>query len=229
MRQGRWSVEPDGFSVAVLSASRLHTYESGRFIFYTGDDPGGMFGIVDGGFGLMVPSAGGDMLLCNILRRGYWFGYGPSLGGAARKVTVKAVERSHLLHFPLRAMTAICAEKPEFLRSLGSLSEFGMMMNALQVVGDLLMPSGDRRIAAVLARIAKPYPADESQELFPIRIAQAEIGQMSNASRDRVNRALAKFEAAGWLTTQFKKIVITNMDALERFAGGQAQVLPERT
>jgi CRP-like cAMP-binding protein len=161
------------------------------------------------------------MLLCNILRRGYWFGYGPALNGGARKVTVKAVEKSHLLHLPLRAMAALCADKPEFYRILGALNDLGMMMNAMQVIGDLLIPSGDRRIAAVIARVARPNAGDEEQGSWPIKLSQAEIGQMSNSSRDRVNRALARFTRAGWLTAEFKTITVRDLAALDAFARGE--------
>jgi CRP-like cAMP-binding protein len=221
-RTGWLSGAPEWVREAVLSASKLQTYERGRFLFYEGDEPGGMYGIVDGGLGVMVPSGHSDMLLCNVLRRGYWFGYGPTLNGGSRKVTIKAVEKSHVLHLPLRGIAAICAEKPEFYRLLGGLNDEGIMMNTLKVISDLLIPSGEKRIAAVLARIAKPYPGDEEQGAWPIRIAQAEIGLMSNASRDRVNRALAKFEKAGWLEADFKMIAIKNMAALENFANDPA-------
>jgi hypothetical protein len=39
----------------VLAASRLQAFEPDRFIFYTGDEAGGMYGVVDGGLGLMIP------------------------------------------------------------------------------------------------------------------------------------------------------------------------------
>jgi CRP/FNR family transcriptional regulator, cyclic AMP receptor protein len=224
-RTGWLPGQPDWVRDAVLSAARLQVYEPGRFIFYTGDEPGGMYGIVDGGFGLMVPSGRNDVLLCNILRRGYWFGYGPALGGGMRKVSIKAIEKSHLMHLPLRAMNAIAAERSEFYRILGALNDIELTMNSMQVVGDLLIPSGEKRIAAVLARIARPNPGDEEQGSWPIRISQAEIGQMSNASRDRVNRALTKFEAAGWLTAEFKLIIIKDMAALESFAADPLQKL----
>jgi CRP/FNR family transcriptional regulator, cyclic AMP receptor protein len=210
--------QPEWVRETVLAASKLQAYESERFVFYTGDEPGGMYGVVDGGFGLIIPSGPNEMLLCNILRCGYWFGYGPMLSSGGRKVTIKAVEKSHLLHLPLRAMATICAERPEFFRILGALNDIGLMMNSLQVVGDLLIPSAERRIAAVIARIAKPIPGADDQAPWPIRISQAEIGQMSNASRDRVNRALAKFARAGWVTVDFKMIVVTGLGELEKFA-----------
>jgi CRP/FNR family transcriptional regulator, cyclic AMP receptor protein len=68
--------QPDWVREAVLAGSRLQSHELGRIVFSSGDEPGGMYGVVDGGVGLLVPSGGGDMLLCNVLRRGYWFGYG---------------------------------------------------------------------------------------------------------------------------------------------------------
>jgi CRP/FNR family transcriptional regulator, cyclic AMP receptor protein len=224
-RAGWLASQPDWVRDAILSASRLQMYEAGRFIFYAGDDPGGMYGMVDGGIGVKVPSGANDMLLCHILRRGYWFGYGPALNGGERKVTFKAVEKSHVLHCPLRAILAIGAEKPEFFRALGALNDHNLMMSSVQLVGDLLIPSGDKRIAAVLARIAKPNPGDEEQGSWPIRISQAEIGQMCNASRDRVNRALGKFEAAGWLEVEFKMIVIRDLAAMERFAAAPSGAL----
>jgi CRP-like cAMP-binding protein len=217
--QAGWlSTQPDWVREAVLSASRLQVFEPGRFIFHSGDAPGGMYGVVDGGVGMLVPTGRGEVLLCNVLRRGYWFGYGPILNGGARKVTLKAVERSQVLHLPLHAMAAIGASRPEFFRVLGALNDMCVMMMSVQVMGDLLTPSAERRIAAILARVARPNPGDEAHGAWPIRLTQAEIGQMSNASRDRVNRALAKFEKAGWLTARFKMIVVDDLAALERFA-----------
>jgi CRP/FNR family transcriptional regulator, cyclic AMP receptor protein len=207
---------------AVLGGSRLRMFAPGQFSFYAGDEAGGMYGVVDGGFGVLVPSAGNDILLCHIMRRGAWFGYGPALSGGGRKITFKAVERSRVLHLPRHELNAIGAAKPEFFRILGALNDMSYMMTAVQVVGDLLIASGERRIAAVLARIARPNPSDEPQSPWPIRLSQAEIGQMSNSSRDRVNRALAKFARAGWVTADFKTIVVNDIAALETFAATSA-------
>ena len=50
-----------------------------------------------------------------------------------------------------------------------------------------------------------------------IHLSQAEIGQISNTSRDRVNRTLQKFAKAGWITLDYKAIVIRDVNALEAF------------
>lgn len=209
--------QPDWVRDVVLQGSRLRTYMPGQFTFYAGDDPGGMFGIVDGGFGVLVPSGGGDLLLCHVMRRGVWFGYGPALSGTGRKITFKAVETSRVLHLPLHELTAIGAARPEFYRILGALNDMSYMMTAVKVVGDLLIASGERRIAAVLARIARSEPGDQLQA-WPIRLSQAEIGQMCNLSRDRVNRTLAKFAKAGWIMADFRTVVVNDLAALDAFS-----------
>lgn len=214
-----WLLEqPAWVRDTVLAGSRLRSYETGQFTFYAGDDPGGMYGVVDGGFGVLVPVGGSGLTLCHIMRRGAWFGYGPALSGTGRKMTFKAVEPSRVLHLPLGELAAIGAARPEFYRILGALNDMSYMMTAVQVVGDLLIGSGERRIAAVMARIAKPQPSADPQQPWPIRLSQAELGQMCNSSRDRVNRTLAKFAKAGWVKADFKHIVVTNLTELERFS-----------
>jgi CRP/FNR family cyclic AMP-dependent transcriptional regulator len=46
---------------------------------------------------------------------------------------------------------------------------------------------------------------------------------MANASRQQVNAALQRFEKAGWLTSAYRSIAITNVEALRRFAEGDGE------
>jgi CRP-like cAMP-binding protein len=216
-RTGWLWTQPEWVRESVLAGSKLRRYEPGQFTFYAGDDPGGMYGVVSGGFGVLVPSGDGELLPCHILRGGVWFGYGPALSGTGRKLTFKSVERSTALHLPMHELTAIGAGRPEFFRILGALNDMSYMMMAAGVIGDLLISSGERRIAAVIVRNARPQPSAEPQLPWPLRLSQAELAQMSNSSRDRVNRTLAKFAKAGWLMADFKKIVVKDFAGLETF------------
>jgi CRP-like cAMP-binding protein len=88
---------------------------------------------------------------------------------------------------------------------------------AARVVGDLLIPSGERRIAAVLTRLA-----GGGHSPAVLRLSQAMIAQMSNSSRDRVNRTLRKFATQGWLQLGYQTLTIIDSAALERFSRGSA-------
>ena len=217
-KHGWLATEQPWLQDAVLARVRLRSFNPHEFTFHADDDPGGLYGVVSGGFGTLVPSGGQEMTLCHIIRLGVWFGHGPVLTGRSRIISFKAVEPSRALHLPIAAVAEIRQMYPEFAIRLGALSERNYSAVALKVIGDLLMPSLDRRIAATLVRISRPEASDEILPPWPIHVTQAEIGQMANASRDRVNRALSKFAASGWIEVDYKVIIVKQLDALAAYA-----------
>ncbi len=52
-----------------LSRGRIKVFGAGDFVFHIGDEPGGMFGILEGTFGVVVTS-GDEMVVCHLLRPG---------------------------------------------------------------------------------------------------------------------------------------------------------------
>jgi CRP-like cAMP-binding protein len=208
--------EPDWLRDALLGCAKLRTFQPGEYAYHFDDEPGGMFGIVTGGFGVIIPS-GAEMMICHILRTGAWFGFGPVLTNGPRTFSFRAVEQSQALTVSLGDLNSIGARNPELYRRLGGLSEQTMQSIAARVVGDLLIPSGERCIAAVLARLA-----GGAHSPAVLRLSQAMIAQMSNSSRDRVNRTLQKFARQGWLQLGYQALMIIDSAALERFSRGSA-------
>ena len=213
-REGWLAGEDAWVQDAVLARVRLRRFAPGEFVYRAEEDPGGIYGMVDGGIGALITSGAGDIVLCHVVRRGTWFGHGPVLTGKPRTMTFQAVEESIAFQLPLSSVTEICATYPDFRLRLAALSERNYSTVALKVIGDLMMPSTERRIAAVLLRISKSDLTAEKPQYWPILLTQAEIGQMANASRDRVSRAIARFEAAGWIKSGYKQIEVTNPAAL---------------
>jgi CRP-like cAMP-binding protein len=201
----------------MLERVTLQEYAQGEYTHFAGDTSSGMFGIAEGSFGVMIPAASGELVLCHVLRTGAWFGLGPILTNGPRSLTYKALEMCHVLQITRADLDTITQLHPEFYRRIGMLSEGSYYAMAVRVLGDLLVRSGERRIAAVLARLAQGGDGYKKGCPAPIRLSQADIGQISNASRDRVNRALQKFAKAGWISLDYKAIVIRDLDAIEAF------------
>jgi len=201
----------------------LQIYNPGEYTHFAGDTSGGMFGIADGSFGVMIPAASGELVLCHVLRTGAWFGLGPILTNGPRSLTYKALEMSHLLHVSRPDLDAIANHYPDFHRRIGMLSESSFYAMGIQVLGDLLVRSGERRIGAVLARLSQGGDGHRKGDSAPIHLSQADIGQIANASRDRVNRALQKFAKAGWIRLEYKTIVVRDAAALEAFVQREGQ------
>jgi CRP/FNR family transcriptional regulator, cyclic AMP receptor protein len=206
--------QPEWLRDSLLACARLRSFQRGEYAYHVDDEPGGMFGVAEGSFGVLVPS-GGELSMCHLLRAGAWFGAGPVLTAGRRTLCFKAVEASHTLFISLSELQAIAARQPELYRRIGALSEQAMNSIAARVVGDLLIPSGEQRIAAVLARLAG---GGTGQPPAAIPLSQQMIGQISNASRDRVNRTLRRFEESGWVELRYQAVFVTDLAALEAFS-----------
>jgi CRP-like cAMP-binding protein len=218
MRSIGWLAgEQSSIQDGVLSNSRLRMFKSGEYVFHLDDDPGGIFGVIDGGFGVYLRSAGTRMVLSEVLRQGVWFGTGPALSARRRVLSFRAVEPSHAFHLPLPAIRRLALENPAFQSRLGTLSDQNFA-SPIRVVGDLLVPMTENRVAATLLRISQSQYDPPGHHPWTIRLSQSEIAEMSNASRDRVNRALTKFEARNWIKVEYKAIRILDPSALHVFA-----------
>jgi CRP-like cAMP-binding protein len=219
IRNHGWLAEEAGWlQEAVLARARLRHFATNEFTFHAEDDPGGIFGVVSGGFGILLPSAAKEMVMVHVVRLGVWFGHGPVLTGRPRSMSFRASEPSAALHLPMSGVAEIRARHPEFGQRLAALSERNYSVVATRVIGDLLLPTSERRIAACLARISRPEKSEERLPPWPIHLTQADLGRMANTSRDRASLALRKFAANGWIDVEYKGIRVTDLDALEAFA-----------
>lgn len=221
LARGWLSAEPNWLRDAIMACVTLQSFRAGEYTHFAGDTSGGMFGIAEGSFGVMIPAASAELVLCHVLRTGAWFGLGPILTNGPRSLTYRAMEASHVLHISHADLTAIGQRRPEFYRRIGMLSEGSYYAMGIRVLGDLLVRSGERRIAAVLLRLAGIVAGENQEKPWPIHLSQAEIGQISNASRDSVNRALQKFAKFGWIELDYKAITIRDAGALTAYCQGE--------
>jgi CRP-like cAMP-binding protein len=144
---------------------------------------------------------------------GTWIGEGPFLTGEPRRVELAAATDCVVLNLPLHAMERMAAEDSMVIRRFAQISISNLDL-ALKVVSDLMIARPERRIAAVLLRSAgtKAEPV--------VRVSQADLGRMANASRKLVSKALHRFGQSGWVETGYNAIKIRDAQALKAFAAG---------
>jgi CRP/FNR family transcriptional regulator, cyclic AMP receptor protein len=210
----------------LLSRGRLRGFRAGDYAYHLADEPGGMFGILEGSFGVVVAS-GDETTICHLLRPGSWFGSGPVLSPGPRVLSFKAVEPSNALAVSLADLHAVGASFPDLYRQIGAMSERTVQAVAARIIGDLLIASGKQRLAAVLIRLSGVW---EGRPPAPIPLSQQVIGQMTNLSRDRVNRFFRELVRAGCIELRYGSVVVTDPVALEAIAQhGEETVAPGRS
>lgn len=71
------------------------------------------------------------------------------------------------------------------------------------------------RVAKTLIRLV----GDNRSPVVTIDLNQTQLAEMAGGSRQSVNQALGTFATRGWLHTEGRKIVVTDIPALRRRAG----------
>jgi CRP/FNR family transcriptional regulator, cyclic AMP receptor protein len=205
---------------AILDRARPVAFAPDQIVFHAGDLAGGIYGIARGSFALSVGAAATGPALATILRTGVWFGNGPLIAERRRMLTFHAAEASLTLHLPLVAIREISGASIAAARVFADLANRNMQL-AIRTVSDLLIPDTERRIAATLLRLTRADEGELPPHSAGFRLRQTELGEMANASRRSVVRALAKLEAQGWVTPGRQRIAIRDAQALARYAYGE--------
>jgi CRP/FNR family cyclic AMP-dependent transcriptional regulator len=214
--RGWLAAQTPHFQRDVLKAGRLRLFKAKESVFEIADDPGGIYGIASGSFFVSVQAQDGTVRLAHVIRPGTWFGHGPALTSQTRTLAFKAAEPSTAIYLPLAAIRKLQADDPAYTRAFASLAEHNIRQ-PIQALADLLIPRSSQRIAAVLLRVtgaldhAEPYPPDG------FVLTQSDLAQMANVSRQVTNATLRRFEANGWLSTTYNRLLIHDASRLEQF------------
>jgi CRP-like cAMP-binding protein len=215
---GGWLArQPPVFRAAVLARALLQPFATGAFTYHTGDAPGGIYGVVAGGFAVLAAGRHAGPDLAHIVRPPVWFGHGPVLSGGPRTLSFRAAEPSLTLHVPLAALEDLSSTMPAAPRAIGAITDDSVRI-AAEIVSDLLIREPDRRIAATLLRATGASDGAVPDAAAGFRLTQSELGEMANASRHLVNRTLGAFAARGWVTVGYGRIAVQDATALAAFA-----------
>lgn len=216
LSSGGWLAEqPKPFRSQVLAECQLQQFQRGAPVYHMGGPKGGIYGIAAGALAISIAPGESGPHLAHLGREGTWIGEGPFLTGQPRRVELTAATDCHLMYLPLHVMERIASEDPEAIRRFAQIAMTNLDM-ALQVISDLMIAHPDRRIAAVLVR-----SVGTSDEPI-VRVSQAQLGSLANASRKLVNKALRLFSDAGWVEPAYNAIKICNAEALKAFAAGRS-------
>jgi CRP-like cAMP-binding protein len=208
-------LEPKILSILAEMAHLQH-YHQGQIIFYRGDPGNAMYVLVVGSVELALPSESGSEVLVARLRPGEHFGELAVLDGRPRWVTAVAAEPSQVLAIYRETLL-------EFLRqhAEASLQITLSLCLRLRHITDLL---ADMAFLDLLTRLAKRLCEvggifhEAGVEPREIRISQEELADMVGATREAVNKQLARLRKTGLIQTGRGRVRILRPDKLRAVA-----------
>lgn len=181
----------------------------------TGDE---MFALVSGRVVMTSLSPEGKELTLGYLGAGDIFGEIALLDGGPRTANVTAIEPCELLVFRRKVFLQFLRECPDvainFLTLLAS-----RLRNTDQTLEDSSLRQLPCRLARRLINLATDFGhATLGGVKIPIRLSQQDIGNMTGATRESVNRQLRDWEGRGVIALEQGYITIVDRARLASFA-----------
>ena len=184
---------------------------AGDVVCRIGKAPTYWFGVVQGLLKMSADNAQGDSFTYAGLSAGGWFGEGTVIKREPYRYNVQALRPSVVAGLPIESFHRLLEQSIGFNRFvMNQLNErLGQFIAAREIDR---MTNPDIRVARSLAALFNPV-------LFPgvgevLQITQQELAYLVGLSRQRVNVALQRLVAHGWIKVTYGGVRVLNLNAL---------------
>jgi CRP-like cAMP-binding protein len=182
-------LEPNVLSVLAEMTHPQH-YHKGQIIFYRGDPGNAMYVLVAGLVELTLPSETGSEVLVARLRPGEHFGELAVLDGRPRYVTAVAVEDTQVLAMSRDRLVGFLREHAEASLQI-TLSLCLRLRHITELLADMAFLDLLSRLAKRLCEMAGILHG-VAAETAEVHVSQEGLAEMVGATREAVNKQLAK-------------------------------------
>ncbi|HET8660418.1 MAG TPA: Crp/Fnr family transcriptional regulator [Micromonosporaceae bacterium] len=207
------SLEPE-VRQRVIAAAVPRTYRKGQLLFVENDPGESLIIVKRGAVAVFRTAPTGERAVLSVIRPPDVLGEVSLLDGSPRSLSAEAIEDCSALALSRGAFLELVHSNPKILdavmRSLGVLIRRLTEQTADHVFLDL-----PGRVAKTLVRLA----GDNQAPMVTIELNQSQLAEMAGGSRQSVNQAIGSFAGRGWLRTEGRRIVVTDLAALRRRAG----------
>jgi len=206
-------LEPD-VRQRVIATAVPRTYRKGQILFVEGDPGESLIILKRGAVAVFRTAPTGERAVLTVARPPNVLGEVSLLDALSRSASAEAIEDTQALALNRAAFIELVHSNPRILdavmRSVGALIRRLTEQNADHVFLDL-----PGRVAKTLVRLA----GENQAPMITIELNQSQLAEMAGGSRQSVNQAIGSFASRGWLRTEGRRIVVTDMSALRRRAG----------
>jgi CRP/FNR family cyclic AMP-dependent transcriptional regulator len=198
----------------VIAAAVPRSYRKGQLLFVENDPGESLIVLRRGAVAVFRTAPTGERAVLSVMRPPDVLGEVSLLDASTRSASAEAIEDTTALALSRAAFMDLVHANPRILdavmRSLGALIRRLTDQNADYVFLDL-----PGRVAKTLVRLA----GENQAPMITIELNQSQLAEMAGGSRQSVNQAIGSFASRGWLRTEGRRIVLTDLAALRRRAG----------
>jgi len=197
----------------------VRRYPRGDVLFHEGDDAGAVVVLLDGRVKAAVNRDSREVILA-FPGPGELLGELSAVDGRPRSGTVRAVDDVEALVIPGSAFRAFLERRPRvalvLLRSVTARLRASDRQRVDYAVNDVVV-----RVAVRLVELCDRFGAERDGHVDTgLAISQDELAAWAGASREAVAKAMGILRSLGWVQTERRRVVVLDLAALRRYAGG---------
>jgi CRP/FNR family cyclic AMP-dependent transcriptional regulator len=193
-------------------------YRKGQIIFYRGDPGNAMYLLLSGSVKMTLPSDSAAEVIVALLRPGDHFGELAALDGRSRYVTAVAEQTTEVLAIYRNDLLAFLRDHTEAALQI-SISLCLRLRHVTELLADLAFLDLPSRLAKRLCQLADVYHGS-SVESAVVHVSQEALAEMVGATREAVNKQLAKLREMGLIETGRGHVKILRPAKLSALAFG---------
>jgi CRP/FNR family cyclic AMP-dependent transcriptional regulator len=210
----------------LAACANIKKVNAGTTIFLK-DDPGtGLFALSEGVVKISVPSKDGREAVLNLVYAGEIFGEIALLDGRTRTADATAMTDCELIVVDRRDFTALVRDDPKIALAMIALL-CARLRWASQQFEEVVFLNLPGRLAKLLGRLGVKNASSGPQKLA---ITQRELSQLTNTSRESINKQLQVWAKLKWLRLERGGIVVLAPDAIAAIAaaGTERELVPPK-
>jgi CRP-like cAMP-binding protein len=197
------------FQQQVLGSARLRTFAPKQALYHVGDEPDGLYGVVEGSVSISLPTDNGLDYLAVRADPGFWIGDLAFFSDQPRLVTVTAATSVKALFLSAIDMRAIVKTDPDRYRDFYALTHENMALT-LRLLANLATPGSDQRLGLRLLQHDDMHPTPGAW----LEYSQDELAQMLAMSLPTLQRALKRLSQSGMIEVGYARMRVTDRDRL---------------
>ncbi|MGY4535395.1 CRP/FNR family cyclic AMP-dependent transcriptional regulator [Pseudomonas sp. TE3786] len=216
LRTGHWfSTLPAALQDELLGSAALRRLQGGERLFHRGDQPCGLYAVVEGAVRVGAVSVNGKEALLTLVEPPYWFGEISLFDGQPRTHDAFAEGPTVLLHVPQAVLTALLQRQPAYWRDFALLMSQKLRLAFIALEQISLLPAAPR-LAQRLLMIADNYGEGDPRRV--LHLAQEQLALMLAISRQTTNQILKDLQAQGIVRLTYGEIEIVDIQRLREVA-----------
>jgi CRP-like cAMP-binding protein len=209
LERAGWLAGLDAGKRASLRAiARLRSCEIDEYLYLPGDQPDGVYGLVQGTLDILIPRLDGDEQLIHRAEAGFWIGDLALFAQQRRLVGVRATEPCTMVYLPQDQLKQVIRREPGLIGDFYKLTHSNIA-TALRLLGMLAIPRAENRVAIRLLMQNDAAPADDW-----IRLSQDCLADLVALSQQSVRRALRSLEERGLVEVGYGRLRILDPEKL---------------